>query len=217
MPDYQLGKIYIITSEKHKLIYVGSTAKKNISSRMSGHIKDYKYGKCCQSIKLLECDDYEYKLLKDFPCNNVQELRREEGLCILHYKNQTDYECVNKLVAGRTRKEYYDDNQNKIVEHKKQYRKNNKEIVSKSLKKYREKNIDKIEEQRKQYRENNIDKIKEQRKKWYEANKDKILAQQKECYERNKDKIKEQRKKWYENNKDKILKQKKEYYKKKIK
>jgi len=185
MPDYQLGKIYLITSETNKLLYVGSTCQKYISTRITGHIKDYKYGgKYCCSHKVLECDDYNYKLLKEFPCSNVQQLRREEGFWILHYKNQTDYECVNQVVAGRTWKEWRDDN------------------------------IDKIAEKKKEYYNNNKDKIKEQVKEYQENNRDKVLEQKKEHYKNNKDKILEQRKEHYKNNRDKILEQKKEYDKK---
>ena len=159
MPDYKFGKLYIITSEKHKLLYVGSTAQKYISTRIQGHLGQYKHGikhgiKKCKSIKLLECDDYEYKLLKDFPCSNIQQLKREEGSWILHYKEQSDYECVNKNIAGRTRKEWYDDNRDKIAEKKK-------------------------EQDKKRY-EKNRDKILEQKKEYYKNNKDKILAQMKE-------------------------------------
>jgi len=199
MPDYQLGKIYLITSETNKLLYVGSTAQKYISNRITGHIKEYKKGSNCCSYKLLECDDYEYKLLKDFPCSNVQQLKREEGFWILHYKNQPDYECVNKLIAGRTNKEWYEANRDKIAEQKKEYDK-----------KYREDIKDKIREQRKQYRENNKDKIKERQKEWYDANRDKKLARDREYYENNKDKKKEYQKEYRENNKDKIREKRKE-------
>tara|TARA_R110000851_G_scaffold231521_1_gene384319 strand:+ start:65 stop:589 length:525 start_codon:yes stop_codon:yes gene_type:complete len=166
MPDYQLGKIYLITSEKHKLIYVGSTAQTYIFNRIRCHIASYKTGrkKCC-SQKVLECDDYNYKLLKDFPCNNKQQLMREEGFWILHYKEQPDYECVNQIVAGRTRKERDEANRDKIREQMKEYCKNNK---------------DKKKEQDKKRYEKNQDKILEQKKEYYKNNKNKILAKMKE-------------------------------------
>ena len=173
MPDYQLGKLYIITSEQHKLLYVGSTAQKYISTRITGHIADYKNGskKCC-SYKVLDCDDYNYKLLKDFPCSNKQQLKREEGFWILHYKEQPDYECVNKNIAGRTPKEWEEANKDK----RKEWYDNNRD---------KKKEYDKI------YKKNNKDKAKEQNKEWYQKNQDKRKEQMKEYYENNKDKIKE--------------------------
>ena len=166
MPNYKLGKLYIITSEQHKLIYIGSTAQKYISTRITGHIAGYKNGsKKCKSYKLLECDDYEYKLLKDFPCSNKQQLKREEGFWILHYKEQTDYECVNKNIAGRTKKEWCDNNKDKAKENYKKWYDNNK---------------DKAKEHYKKWYDNNKDKAKEHSKKYYQNNKDKIKARQKE-------------------------------------
>tara|TARA_R110000823_G_C15757531_1_gene482613 strand:+ start:103 stop:780 length:678 start_codon:yes stop_codon:yes gene_type:complete len=223
MPDYQLGKIYLITSETNKLLYVGSTAQKYISNRITGHIRNYKNGskKCC-SYKLLECDDYNYKLLKEFPCSNVQQLKREEGFWILHYKNQTDYECVNKHIAGRTQKEYTEANRDKIKERRKIYYQENLDKVKEyyqnnkdKIKEYKEENRDKIAEYHKKRRENNKDKLKEQSKIYYENNKDK----KKEYQEKNRDKIKERKKEYNkiyrENNRDKILAQQKEYRKSK--
>ena len=193
MPDYRLGKLYIITSETNKLIYIGSTSQKYISTRISGHIKDYKNGKRkCKSYKLIECDDYNYKLLKDFPCSNKQQLKREEGFWILHYKEQPDYECVNKNIAGRTYKEWCDDNRDKIKERKKEWRENNR---------------DKTKEHYKKWYDNNKDKAKEHYKKWYDNNKDKAKEQSKKYYQNNKDKVKE----WHRKNRDKIKAQMKEY------
>jgi len=195
MPDYQLGKIYLITSETNKLLYIGSTAQKYLSTRIQGHIANYKSGgKYCCSQKVLDCDDYNYKLLKDFPCSNIQQLRREEGFWILHYKNQNDYECVNKQIAGRTMKEYRDDNRDKAKEYHKEYR---------------EENRDKIKELQKEYRETNKEYHKEYKKEWYDANRDRI----KEKNKKNRDKIKEYNKEYREANRDKAKAYQKEYYK----
>tara|TARA_R110000822_G_C15124154_1_gene474355 strand:+ start:95 stop:739 length:645 start_codon:yes stop_codon:yes gene_type:complete len=208
MPDYQLGKIYLITSETNKLLYIGSTAQKYISTRIQGHIRDHKYGSnyCC-SYKLLECDDYEYKLLKDFPCSNVEQLRREEGFWILHYKNQSDYECVNKYIAGRTYKEWCETNRDKLKEYQKEWYQKNKDKVLEEMKQYNEQNKDKKKEYDKIYSENNRDKIKEYQKEYNEQNKNK----RKEYLKNNKDKIREKKKEYYQNNKDKIKAYQKEY------
>ena len=58
-------------------------------------------------------------------------------------------------------------------------------------KQYRENNKDKIAEYKKQYYENNKEKLAEQHKQYYENNKDKILEYSKQYRENNKDKIAE--------------------------
>ena len=42
MPNYQLGKIYKITSSHTDLCYIGSTCEKYLSSRLGGHKKSMK-------------------------------------------------------------------------------------------------------------------------------------------------------------------------------
>jgi hypothetical protein len=61
------------------------------------------------------------ELIEYFPCNTLQELRKREGE---HIKNT---ECVNKRVEGRTNKEYYEDNKDKIKEKAKIYREQNRD------------------------------------------------------------------------------------------
>ena len=52
-------------------------------------------------------ENCKIELIEYFKCDTLQELRRKEG----EYIENTD--CVNKLVAGRTYKEYYEDNNDK--------------------------------------------------------------------------------------------------------
>jgi hypothetical protein len=158
MVNYQLGKIYIITSETNKLLYVGSTAQLYISTRLQGHIKDFKQGRisCC-SFKLMDCEDYNIKLLKEFPCCNKKQLEREEGFWILHYKEQTDYTCVNKNIAGRTNKEWREANKEYISD----YLEANKDHISLRGKGYREANKNHIAEYSKIYYIANEARIKE--------------------------------------------------------
>ena len=42
MPDYQQGKIYKIVCNTTGLLYIGSTTQKFLSSRLSGHMRNYK-------------------------------------------------------------------------------------------------------------------------------------------------------------------------------
>ena len=112
---------------------------------------------------------------------------------------------------------------------KKEYRENNKDKIKECSKKYYQANKDKIKNRIKEYEEENKDKIKEYKKQYYQANKDKIKNRIKEYKKNNKDKIKEQQRQYYEknrnneikrvtlyriNNIDKIKEYKKQYYQK---
>lgn len=159
MPDYQKGKIYKLYSPSKNLVYYGSTTK-SLSQRLANHTYEYrtKTDRLCQGHLVLECDDYKIELVEDFPCNNKQQLERREGEYI---KNN---ECVNKYVAGRTKKEWNLDNKEKITEQKKEYNKVNKEQIAVIHKQYRENNRAKYNEYMKKYRLNNKERINEQRR-----------------------------------------------------
>jgi hypothetical protein len=100
MPDYSLGKIYKITAKNADEgdVYIGSTICK-LTERLAKH----KYRRTC-NVKLLidkyGKDNIYIELIKEFPCETKQELLKEEGKYILETK------CINRCVAGRTKKEY---------------------------------------------------------------------------------------------------------------
>ena len=135
---YNTGKIYKIWSPScENLVYYGSTIL-NLSQRLAGHKSDYKMYKngknrCCSSFKIFdECGDYRIDLVELFPCNSKDELNSREG----HYIRNNN--CINKCIAGRTRKEYRDEHK----EHKKQYREDNKEKIRDQIKQWYEDNKD---------------------------------------------------------------------------
>lgn len=139
MPDYSNAKIYKLVSDKTDMIYIGSTTT-NLNIRLSGH-KHYfnKNIGYVTSKKLFKLDgNISIELIKLFPCNCKKELEKEEGEYIKKYKNI----CVNKLIAGRTKKEYntkyYEENKEIINEKKKEYDKkyyqNNKKIIKEKKK-----------------------------------------------------------------------------------
>jgi hypothetical protein len=159
MPDYQNGKIYSIRSYQTDLIYIGSSCQP-LHKRLHEHKRHYKQwqnGKynCVSSFEVVKSDDAYIELLENFPCNSKEELNKREGECI-----RTN-ECVNKRIEGRTKKEYYEDNKEKIAEKKKEYRENNKDQILEKAKEYYENNKEKIAEKAKEYRENNKEKIAE--------------------------------------------------------
>ena len=166
MPDYQNAKIYKLWSPEGPEVYIGSTTVL-LCKRKAEH----KTKKNCSSKILFEkYEEVIIELIEYFPCNNKEELNKKEG----EYIRMTD--CINKRIAGRTEKEYREENSDK----KKEYDK-----------KYKEQNRDKILEQKKEYYEENPEYFKEKNKKYREQNKDKINQYAKEYREQNRDLIKE--------------------------
>jgi hypothetical protein len=197
MPDYQKGKIYKLISPSKNLVYYGSTIQ-TLSQRLGGHIRDKKVviktnnkHRSCSSFLVLECGDYKIELVEDYPCNNKQQLEKKEGEYI------RNNECVNKNVAGRTDKEYYIDNVDKLKEQGKQYYNNNVDKVKEKHKEYYNDNVVKISERIKKNRENNPEKFKERSKKYYNNNVDKVKEKKKEYYNDNANEIKEKRRQRY--------------------
>tara|TARA_R110000868_G_scaffold24856_1_gene97469 strand:+ start:296 stop:910 length:615 start_codon:yes stop_codon:yes gene_type:complete len=200
MPDYQKAKIYKIVDPNEEMIYVGSTCQ-SLSQRMAGHRSDYKkLNNYCSSHDIFDkygVENCKILLIENYSCNSKEELIKKEG----EYIRQLN--CVNKVIPGRTEKEWHEDNKDKIKENYKQYYQDNKDKITENHKQYYQDNKDKITEYSKQYRDDNRDEIKECSKQYYEKNRDKITEYKKEYYEKNKDK-----------NKDKKKEYNKQYYKK---
>ena len=135
MPDYSKGKIYCIRSFQTDKVYVGSTTQ-TLAQRLGKHRCNYKaYLKIsknyCSSFELLKYDDYYIELIKLFPCSCKAELEAEEGKYI------RELDCVNKVIVGRTKKQYHIENYSKHIEKKKQYYIDNRDKI-KAYKKNKE-------------------------------------------------------------------------------
>jgi len=190
MPDYRQGKIYAIRSHQTDEVYIGSTSQK-LAMRMCGHRADFKRGfRLCTSQKILRFGDAYIELVEDCPCDNKNQLRRREGQII------RETNCVNKVIAGRTRKEYYEEESEKI----KEYYQNNKE----RLQQYRRDNVDKKEKYDIQYRKDNRLKKKENDKLYYEKNKAEISVYVKQWRTDNKDILKLKKAAYYQKHKNNI-------------
>jgi hypothetical protein len=156
MPDYQKGKIYKLWSPQGNEIYIGSTVN-SLAKRLSHHKSHHNP---CNSKYLFEnYDDVRIELVEEYPCNNKMELNKKEGQ---HIRNN---ECLNRFIAGRTQKEYNEDNKEHILEYKKEWYENNKDHKKEYGKEYYENN----KEQKKEYYENNKEKIKERKNKKFEC------------------------------------------------
>ena len=89
------------------------------------------------------------ELIESYPCASKEELNAREG----YYIRNT--ECVNKLVAGRKWKEYYDDTRELKLDYAKKYREQNADKVKAREKAYRESHKHEKAERDKSYRERN--------------------------------------------------------------
>ena len=187
--NYQNGKIYCIRSYQTDLIYIGSTTQP-LSKRLSKHRQDFNNWKnnihyYITSIELIKYDDHYIEVIENYPWNSKEELEKREGELIRETEN-----TVNKNIAGRTIRQYREDNKAQILEKQKQYREDNKEYISEYKKQYREENKEQIREYHKQHYEENKEQIREYHKQHYQINKTAILEQQKQYKEQNKDAIK---------------------------
>lgn len=159
--DYSKGKIYKIVDLETDDCYVGSTCEPTLARRLAKHISCYKCfekgkGHFVSSYTILKNGNYDIQLIEEYPCENKMQLHSREGYWI------KELNCINKKIAGRSKKEFYNDNKDKIKEYnqtnknkRKEYLEKNKEkiaIVKKQYdKQYYEKNKDKIAEKHKKY------------------------------------------------------------------
>ena len=188
MPNYADSKIYKMYSLNNpSKVYIGSTCQQ-LARRKTNHVNNhrlYKEGRYgyTTSFEIIELGNVRIELVEKYPCTDKSELHQREG----HWIRNLD--CVNKVVPGRDRTEWYSENndvirlkrkrryeekKDEILTKQKEYNKANKDIINKRKKSYYKANLADITLKQKEYREANKDKIKEENRKYREANKDKI-------------------------------------------
>ena len=152
MADYKNGKIYVIKNPECTEVYIGSTVQ-TLCERLMAHRRQYICWKngthnYVSSFKLFEIGEPMIELLEEYPCDSKAELDRREGEIIKATEN-----CVNKVIPGRTQKEYVEVNRDRISKYKKEYFELNRDHIEQYQKEYRENNRDRIREYQKDYRE----------------------------------------------------------------
>ena len=173
MVNYSLGKIYKIepiSGGEEGDVYVGSTSLPLLSTRMAHHRADFKRfkkdgKKYISSSILLEkygVENCQILLLENVNATNKDELAAREG----HWINSQ--KCVNKYIAGRTQREWLDDNKEQIKILKQQWNANNIENIKQYKSQYNESNKESIKTYNKQYRETNKEAIAARNKANYE-------------------------------------------------
>ena len=126
--DYSKGKIYKIIAPDTDEVYIGSTIQ-TLAQRLSKHTNDarrWRSGKTTHyywSEMMLRNEGYKIELLYDYPCNSLAELNREEGETAKLFPTRVN----KKSVAGRTRKEWFQDNHTSEVEYMREYYLKNKD------------------------------------------------------------------------------------------
>ena len=152
MPDYTKGKIYTIRCRTDDtLIYVGSTIQP-LSVRLGGHKVRSNNAKYQNNLLYRNInhnwDNWYIELYEENSCENKEQLGKREGEVIRLIGT------LNSRIEGRTKREYYKDNTNKIAEQMKQLYKANKNKKLEYQKTYYENNKGKILEYQKQYKYN---------------------------------------------------------------
>ena len=140
---YQNGKIYKLVCNKTNKCYVGSTIT-SLNERLRTHKKDYKRYKkgllthFVTSFEIIENDNYEIILIENFYCNSKRELEEKER----YYIENTD--CINKIIPTRTKREYYQENKEEIIEYQRKYREDNRELINEYHRKYYQEHKDEL-------------------------------------------------------------------------
>ena len=195
MPDYSKGKIYTIRSLTDDNVYVGSTIQ-SLSVRMGGHRQAYKKNKMLGLHKdiVKNIDDWYIELYELYPCNENSELHKREGEIIRLIGT------LNIQIAGRTNKQWRNDNVVIIKQNRKQYQNDNVEKNKQLQKDWRINNVEKI----KQYQIDNAEKLKQNRKQYRINNAEKIKDSDKQYRQNNVEKTKERQQKYQIDNAKKL-------------
>ena len=228
MPDYSKGKIYKLCSSSCDEVYIGSTTQK-LCQRLREHQKDFENWcetneKFLSSYEILSYNNASIQLLEKYSCSSSKELNRREGEWI----RMTD-KCVNRYIAGRTHKEYVQDNFDRVQMRKAEWTRNNaercrqvkseyyvqnKDTLNKKKREYYEANKEVILKKQNQYTKEHKEQIRIRQKKWVENNQEHCKEYRKKYREKNSEYLKEWKANHYEENKEKIRVKGKEYRKK---
>ena len=179
---YSQGLIYKIIGGEE--IYIGSTTFTK-EERFKHHIKDYKQWlngkpKYVSSFELFGkygIDNCKIEIIESYSCNSKKELRDREGY---HQKSNI---CVNMIIAGRTQKDWYQDNKEQIIENSAKYYQDNKKEILEYQKEHYEKNKKELLEYQKEYSLKNKEQIIENSAKYYQDNKKEILEKHKQKFD----------------------------------
>ena len=168
MSDYIYPDAVVYRIDVDDEFYIGSTI--DMKERLGQHksvlknVCQYKLYKKMRQFNL-SFDDVEISIVQRYPCNDIPDLRRREGI----YQRELN-PTLNDNIAGRTRQEWcedntdymkeyqqkwYDDNKTELLDKQKLYYVENKDTILQYQQEYREKNKEKIQDYMLEYKEKN--------------------------------------------------------------
>jgi hypothetical protein len=168
------GIIYMIKCKDKKIkdCYIGSTTNLELRKQrheydcMDSQLKVYQFIKANGNF-----NNFEFEILEDnIEFNNRKELNSIERYYIEEFKSS-----LNSQIPTRTKKEYNEDNKDKIKKQLKEYRIQHKD----KIKEYHQNNKERLTKYNIQYRKENKEELKKNKKLYYQNNKDKILEKMK--------------------------------------
>ena len=121
-----IGMIYVIKNTVNNMLYVGSTSGE-LNIRMKQHLRDmYKHPniKLYRAMKEFQPSNFYINLLEEFACENIRQLRKQEGKYIRIIKPE-----LNKNIAGRSVEEYKEDNKDALRVYRKLYYRKYREVI----------------------------------------------------------------------------------------
>ena len=159
---YVNSKIYQITDNAYTNCYIGSTYS-TLAKRMSQHRDDYNryiIGKIAQTCSYDIFDEFgvencKIELVESYPCESRDDLNKCEGYWI------RETQCVNRVMTGRTRHQYREDNRDTIAEHKKEYAATHKDVITASQKSWAQGNKEHVNAKSNAWYHANSEKCKE--------------------------------------------------------
>jgi hypothetical protein len=184
MVDYSKTKIYRITF--NNMSYYGHTTQP-LSKRRNHHKEDFKKHPNQKVYKAMRkagmtADDIELIWVEDYPCETKEQAKSRERFYI---ENFGTLNCRLPYKEGITEQEY-----------KREYYENNR---------------DKIFAYKREYRENNRDELNAKKREYYENNRDERLAKSRKNYENNREEINAKKREYHKNNREEINAKKCEY------
>lgn len=138
----KMATIYKIWSEKGEKVYIGST----IASLEARFVRHQAPTSTCNSKLLFQEYGIDTCRIEAIEEVKEDEIVARERYWIEYYGDQV----VNKMIPGRTSKEYYQAQREERVNYSKEYYYSNHEYVLEYWKTYREKNKDRINERKKE-------------------------------------------------------------------
>ena len=123
-----IGRIYKLVSSECDGVYIGSTTLQ-LNTRWSTHkchYKNYVAGKYhyLTSFEIMKFADAKIELVHEGVFDGRRDLEKFEGETM-----RTTPNAVNKIVVGRSIKEYYQDNKEALQQKQRQYGEANREAI----------------------------------------------------------------------------------------